>query len=53
VWDSGPHFEILEDFAFIPDVVAGGDDVNAHVKELFGEGHVMPKPAAEFSRWRC
>lgn len=32
------HRHVLEDLFFVPDVVAGGDDMGSHVEEIFGEG---------------
>src|SRR5438105_4074446 len=29
------RFEILHDFAFVPDVVAGGEDINAEIEQIF------------------
>ena len=34
----GGDGHVLEDLFFVPDVVAGGDDVGAEVEELFGDG---------------
>ena len=31
---ASSHFEVIEDFAFVPDVVACGDDVDAEVEEF-------------------
>ena len=32
------HLEVLDDFAFVPDVIAGGHDVDAEIEKLFGQG---------------
>jgi hypothetical protein len=34
----GGDGHVLEDLFFVPDVVAGGDDVGAEVEELFRDG---------------
>lgn len=34
----GRDGHVLEDLALVPDVVAGRDDVGAHVEDLFGDG---------------
>jgi len=34
----GRDRHVLEDLFFVPDVVAGGDDMRAEVEELFGDG---------------
>ena len=34
----GGDGHVFEDLFFVPDVVAGGDDVGAEVEELFGDG---------------
>jgi hypothetical protein len=34
----GGDVDVLEDLLFVPDVIAGGDDVCAEIKELFGDG---------------
>ncbi len=33
----GEDLHVLEDFALVPDVVAGGDDVGAEIENFFGE----------------
>ena len=34
----GGDGHVFEDFFFVPDVIAGGDDVGAEIEELFGDG---------------
>jgi hypothetical protein len=34
----GGDGHVLDDLFFVPDVVAGGDDVGAEVEEFFGDG---------------
>jgi hypothetical protein len=31
------HLKIFDDLAFIPDVIAGGHDIDAEIEEFFGE----------------
>jgi hypothetical protein len=31
------HLEIIDDFALIPDVVAGGDDVDVEIEQFLSE----------------
>src|SRR5208337_4966973 len=41
----GGDGHVLEDLFFVPDVVAGGDDMRAHVEELLGDGRGDAKAA--------
>jgi hypothetical protein len=34
---GGDGLHVFDEFALVPDVVAGGDDVGAQVEEIFGE----------------
>ena len=37
-------FEVVNDFAFVPDMVAGGEDVNAEIEQIFGQRGGDSKP---------
>ena len=32
------HLKILDDLAFVPDVISGGHHVDAEIEKLFGQG---------------